>query len=111
MERQERIIAQYEQEAAIIRAQTAIIEAQAQANITLLQANASAEAFLIQINAEAKAVNITLTAEALAYYALAQTLGLNSTELLSYLWIDDLVAIKLEQHLFRVHEVILHWKI
>ncbi len=86
--RQQIVIAQYEQDAARIRAQTSIIEAQAQANITILEANASTEAFLVQIDAEAKAVNITLTAESIAYYALGQQLGLNSTELLSYLWIQ-----------------------
>ena len=86
--RQEIQTALFEQQAALIRAQTAILEAQAQANITIIEANASATAFLIQIEAQAKAVNITLTAERLAYYALAQELGLNSTELLAYLWIQ-----------------------
>jgi regulator of protease activity HflC (stomatin/prohibitin superfamily) len=79
--------ASFHQQEAIIRAQTQILEAQAKANITLLEANASAQAFIIQTEAQAEAVNISLTAERIAYYALAQELGFNSTELLSYLWI------------------------
>jgi regulator of protease activity HflC (stomatin/prohibitin superfamily) len=80
-------IALYEQEASIVRAQTAIIEAQAQANITVLSAEADAEAYVINMEAQAKAINITLTAERLAYYAMGQQLNLTSSELLSLLWI------------------------
>ncbi|MHA2362816.1 MAG: prohibitin family protein [Candidatus Hodarchaeales archaeon] len=83
--------ATFEQQAAYIRAQTLILEAQAQANITLIDASAGAEAFLIQIDAQAKALNITLTQEALSYYALSQQLGFNSTELLAYLWIQAIL--------------------
>ncbi|MFW9778541.1 MAG: SPFH domain-containing protein [Candidatus Heimdallarchaeota archaeon] len=84
---QEYQIAIYEQEATIVRAQTAIIEAQAQANITIISGEAEAQAFLITMEAQAKALNITLTTERLAYYAMAQELNLTSTELLALLWV------------------------
>ena len=80
-------IALYEQEAAVVRAQTTIIEAQAQANITLVTATAEAEAYVITMGAQAEALNITLTAERLAYYAMGQQLNLTSTELLALLWV------------------------
>lgn len=80
-------IALYEQEAAIVRAQTKILEAQAAANITVLTADATAEAYIITMKAQAEALNITLTAERLAYYAMGQELNLTSTELLALLWI------------------------
>jgi len=80
-------IALYEQEATIIRAQTQIIEAQAEANITVVLAEADAEAYLINMEAQAEALNITLTAERLAYYAMGQELNLTSSELLALLWI------------------------
>ncbi|MFX1283798.1 MAG: SPFH domain-containing protein [Promethearchaeota archaeon] len=80
-------IALYEQEAAIIRAQTQIIEAQANANITIVTAVAEAEAYLITMEAQAQALNITLTAERMAYYAMGQQLNLTSTELLALLWV------------------------
>lgn len=91
--RQEIEIAKLEQQAALVRAQTAILEAQAQANITLIEANASAQAFIIQMEAQARALNITLTAQSEAYYGLAQSLNLTSTELLSFLWIQALLEI------------------
>lgn len=84
---QEYQIAIYEQEAALVRAQTTIFEAQAKANITLLSATAEAEAYVIQMQAEAESINITLSAQNLAYYAIGQQLNLTSTELLSLLWI------------------------
>ncbi|MFW9853484.1 MAG: SPFH domain-containing protein [Candidatus Thorarchaeota archaeon] len=80
-------IALYEQEATIVRAETAIIEAQAQANITIISGEAEAQAFLINMEAQAKALNFTLTAERLAYYAMAQQLNLTSSELLALLWV------------------------
>lgn len=73
-------IAQYAQKAAIIEAQTLIIQAQANANITIIGAQAAAEA-----------LNITLTAEGLLLTELAATIGLNSTELLTYLWIQAIL--------------------
>ncbi len=85
--RQDYEVALREQEAALVRANTEIFLAQAAANVTLIQANASAEAYLIDMAAQAEALNITLTAESNALYGLGQTLGLNSTELLTYLWI------------------------
>ena len=91
--RQEIEKAKFDQQAALIRAETLILEAEANAQVTILEAEAGAEAFLITIEAQAKAVNITLTAERENYYALAQTLGLNSTELLAYLWIQALSEI------------------
>jgi regulator of protease activity HflC (stomatin/prohibitin superfamily) len=77
--KQEIKIAEYQQQAAVIRAQTLIIEAQAQMNITIIEAQAAAQA-----------LNITITAEGEALFNLAQTLGLNQTELLIYLWINAL---------------------
>lgn len=88
--RQEIEKARFDQEAALIRAETLILEAEANAHVTILEAEAEAEAFLITIEAQAEAVNITLTAESESYYALGQTLGLNSSELLAYLWIQAL---------------------
>ncbi|MHA1989981.1 MAG: hypothetical protein ACW981_00460 [Candidatus Hodarchaeales archaeon] len=84
---QEFEITQFEQQAAIVRAQTRILEAQAQANITVLTAEADAEAFGINMKAQAEAMNITLNTQSLAYYGMAQQLNLTSTELLSLLWI------------------------
>ena len=80
-------IALYEQEAAIVRAQTEIIEAQADANITILTARADAEAYILNMNAQAEAINVTLTAEKMAYYAMGQQLNLTSSELLALLWV------------------------
>ncbi len=73
-------IAQYAQEATIIEAQTLIIQAQADANITIIDAQAAADA-----------LNITLTAEGLLLAELAAAIGLNSTELLTYLWIQAIL--------------------
>lgn len=84
---QEYEIARFEQQAAIVRAETKIIEARAEANITILKAEADAEAFMINMKAQADALNITLNTQSLAYYAMAQQLNLTSTELLSLLWI------------------------
>jgi regulator of protease activity HflC (stomatin/prohibitin superfamily) len=83
--------AKYEQQAAIIRAETAIFEAVAFKNATIVNAEATAEAFLINIDAQAQALNITLTAERLAYYAFAETLNMSSSELLAYLWIKAIM--------------------
>ena len=88
---QEAEVAFYEQEASRIRAETLIIEAQANANITILTAEADATAFLINMKAQAEAVNISLAAEAAGYYIIATQLGLNSTELLTYLWIQAIM--------------------
>ena len=66
-----------EQQAATIRAQTLIIQAQAQANITIIEAEALATA-----------LNITITAEGAALFELANQTGMNTTELLIYLWIQ-----------------------
>lgn len=77
-----------EQEAAIVRAQTAVINASAQANITIIQAQASADSYMITMQAQADALNITLTAEIESYYALGQALNLTSDQLLAYLWIQ-----------------------
>lgn len=74
--KQEIKIAEYQQQAAVIRAKTLIIEAEAQMNITIIEAEATAQA-----------LNITLTAEGLALFELASTIGFNTTELLTYLWI------------------------
>ena len=84
---QEYEVAKYEQQAAIVRAETKIFESRAQANITIITAEADAEAFLINMEAQATALNITLATQNLAYYAMAQQLNLTSTELLSLLWI------------------------
>lgn len=89
--RQEFEIAQYEQQAALVRAQTEIYLAEADATMKIITAEADAEAFLIDINAKAEAINITLTAQKEALYGLAQGLGLNSTELLAYLWIQAIL--------------------
>lgn len=88
---QEYEIAQFEQQSAIVRAQTKILEAQAQANITVISAEADAEAFGINMKAQAEALNITLNTQSLAYYGMAQQLNLTSTELLSLLWIMAIV--------------------
>lgn len=88
---QEYEIAKYEQEAALVRAETEIYLAQAIANITIISAEAEADAFLIGIEAAAKAINITLTAESLGYYALGQALNMTATELLAYLWIKAIL--------------------
>lgn len=85
--KQEYEIAKYEQEAALIRAETEIFMAQAQANITILDAEASAEAYSLQMEAEAKAINVTLSAQRLQYYAMGQELNLTSSELLALLWV------------------------
>ena len=45
---------------------------------------------IIEAQAAAQALNITITAEGEALFNLAQTLGLNQTELLIYLWINAL---------------------
>lgn len=85
--RQEYEVALREQEAAIIRADTKVIEAAAAAQVQVIGATATAESYVIEMQAIAEGLNITLAAEADAIYALGQTLGLNNTELLSYLWI------------------------
>ncbi len=77
--KQEIKIAEYEQQAAVIRANTLILEAQANANVTLINAQATAQA-----------LNITITAEGLALFNLANATGFNTTELLIYLWIHAL---------------------
>lgn len=86
-------IATEQQAEALIRAETLIIEAEAEAQITILEAEAGAEAFLIMIEAQAEAVDITLTQQTESYYALAQALNLTSAELLSYLWIQALTEV------------------
>ncbi len=68
--------AEYEQQAATIRAKTLIVEAQAQYNITKIEANAYAEA-----------LDIRLTAEGVAYAKMMQEVGFNQTQILTYLWI------------------------
>lgn len=68
--------AEYQQQAATIRARTLVIEAEAQFNITKIEAEAYAEA-----------LDIKLTAEGEALAELMTDLGFNSTEILTYLWI------------------------
>jgi len=85
--RQDYEVALREQEAAVVRAETSIIEAEALAQINIIEASANAESLIIYTSAVAEALNITIVAEADALYALQQTLGLNNTELLTYLWI------------------------
>lgn len=85
--RQEYEVALREQEAAIVRAETKVLEAAAAAEVMVIEATATAESYIIEMNAIAEGLNITLSAEADAIYALGQTLGLNTTELLTYLWI------------------------
>lgn len=80
-------VALHEQQSARIRAETSIIEAQANANITVLEAVADAEAYMIVMQAQADAINVTLAAQSEAYYAMGQQLNLTSTELLALLWI------------------------
>ena len=91
--RREIEIVQLQQQTALIEAETKILEAQAQYNVTLIEAQADADAFLTIINAQAEAVNITLTAERDAYYGLAQALNMTTTELLTYMWIQALTQI------------------
>jgi len=75
--KQEIKIAEYQQQAATIRASTLIIEAQAQYNISIIEAQATAQV-----------LNITFTAQAESLFHLAEQLGFNSTQLLTYLWIQ-----------------------
>ncbi len=84
-------IALHNQKAALVEAETQIFLAQKMAEQLLIEANASAEAFLIQMRAQAEALNITVTVEAEMLKYLADTLGLNSTELLAYLWIQAIL--------------------
>lgn len=84
-------IAEYAQQAAIIEAQTLVLQAQAQANITIIEAQAEADSSIIAAQAAAEALNITLTQEGLLLAQLANMTGLNSTELLTYLWIQAIL--------------------
>lgn len=84
-------IAGYAQQAAIIEAQTLVLQAQAQANITIIEAQAEANSSIIAAQAAAEALNITLTQEGLLLAQLANMTGLNSTELLTYLWIQAIL--------------------
>lgn len=70
----------YEQQAARVRAETEIIQAQAEYNITIIEAQAVA-----------KTLNITLTAEGLALFDFSQVVGFNQTQLLTYLWIKAIL--------------------
>ena len=80
-------IALHNQKSALVEAETQIFLAQKLAEQHIIEANATAQAFLIQMQAQADALNITVTADAEMLKYLADTLGLNSTELLAYLWI------------------------
>lgn len=86
-------IALLEQNAALVRVQTEIMEAESQYNITLIEANASAQATIIAAQAEAEALNITLTQEGLSFAEFMTTMNFNSTEILTYMWIQAI-----EQH-------------
>ena len=88
---QEIEIAQFEQDAARIRADTLIIEAQAQANITIIEANADAEKIRINAEAIADQLNITITAQGQAFLAVGNDMGFNTTELLTYMWIQAIL--------------------
>ncbi len=81
-------VAEYEQEEARVRANTLIIEAEAQAEIVLVEANAEAERIRIHAEAIADELNITITAKGLALLEVANSLGLNTTEILTYMWIQ-----------------------
>jgi len=89
--RQEIEIAQFEQDAARIRADTLIIQAQAQANITIVDAMANAERIRIEAQAIADQLNITITAQGLAFLQVGNALGFNTTELLTYIWIQAIL--------------------
>ena len=88
---QEIEIAQFEQDAARIRAQTLIIEAQAQANITIIEAEAEAEKIRINAGAIADQLNITITAQGEAFLQVGQDMGFNTTEMLTYMWIQAIL--------------------
>jgi regulator of protease activity HflC (stomatin/prohibitin superfamily) len=86
--RQQYEIALHDQAAELVVAETQILLAQKQANQTLIVAQGQADALIIEMNAYAESLNITITADAEMLEYLALTLGLNGTELLSYLWIQ-----------------------
>lgn len=83
--------AKYQQDAEKIKAETLVIQAQAQYNISLIQANASAQVQLINAKATAEALNITFTAKGEAFAQMMLTTGFNQTEILTYLWIDAIL--------------------
>jgi regulator of protease activity HflC (stomatin/prohibitin superfamily) len=70
-------VAQFELEAAEIRARIDIVNAYASANATIINAAAAAQA-----------LNLTITAEGIALFNLANQTGFNTTELLYYLYIQ-----------------------
>lgn len=69
-------------------AEAALELARLEAETVIVAAYAEANASLIGIEVQARALNISLRAESAAYAALADELGLNSTELLAYLWVQ-----------------------
>lgn len=85
--KQEIKIAEYQQQSAVIRANTLILEALAQANISIIEAEAQAEITIIEAQAAADSLNITMTTEGIMLAEIMATVGLNSTQLLTYLWI------------------------
>lgn len=96
-------VATEEQRAASIRAQTLIINAIAAANVSLLTAENEAEVLLIQTQATVEALNMTLQMDAyqlsllmnatyIDEFGVEQKVFTNSTDLLTYLWVQAVLA-------------------
>lgn len=79
------------QQAQTVAAVTAQLQAETAAQVTLLNANAAATSTLSIATAAAAGLNLTAVAEGKGYAAVANTFGMNTTELLAFVWIDALL--------------------
>jgi regulator of protease activity HflC (stomatin/prohibitin superfamily) len=84
--------AQYDREAATVVAETNVLLSEKTAQVQIINAQASAQAVVVQADATANSTRVRVKAESEAYSGLSGSLGFNSTELLSYLWIQAVQA-------------------
>ena len=79
--------AQFDKDAKTVKATTDVILSQKAAEITIIEAQADANAQILQAAAVANGTKIKVDAESQAFQSLSSSLDLNTSELLSYLWI------------------------
>lgn len=83
-------IAQYEQDAALIAAQTDLINAAAAANVSLIEAYAASNVTSIEAQAQANALNITMSMESFTMSDFMTQTGMNATEAIAYFYVQAL---------------------
>jgi negative regulator of sigma E activity len=85
-------IAQVQQQADVVSAVTAQLQAQQSLLVTVIDATAAANATVITAQAQASALNATYAAQGAALQRMGSALGLSTDQVLAVSWIDAVQA-------------------